>query len=424
MSAADLFGQQLRDARARRGLSVDQLAHETQIPAAHVEALESGRFEAVPGGLYRRAEVRAYAEAVGLDPEMTLLHLRVVTERPGAFTPAMVAATPVTGVEAPPVELEAALTTAGAAAHASAVSVSGPDPEPASTPEPESITVSHDAPSPVPRHASQPVRVTPPQVPPAVPPSTWPVLVARAREGAGDPRARWRLAAVLLLGGGALLWDASRVSQPAPAEAVTFTDIALPFDTSPVSIVSDVERIVDTAEPPRPRPRAILTAPPFVRQATRLDSGRLVVQSVPAGARVTVNGIGWGETPVSIRYLPFGTMRVRVVKDDHVAVDRVVELTPGAPTNTLRISLRSTQRTTRAPAMTDGPALQVTTVPAGARVTVNGIGWGKTPLAIPHLPPGVQRVRVVQDGYRSEERVVSVGDGQPRRVSIAMKPLS
>jgi len=54
----------------------------------------------------------------------------------------------------------------------------------------------------------------------------------------------------------------------------------------------------------------------------------------------------------------------------------------------------------------DLSGLVVTTEPEGARVTVNGVGWGTTPLTIPLPPGGTKRIRVTRAGYQTEERVV------------------
>ena len=59
------FGEFLRDARERRGLTVRDVSNETKIPRRHLEAFEHGDLTVVPNRLYRRAEVRAYAQAVG-----------------------------------------------------------------------------------------------------------------------------------------------------------------------------------------------------------------------------------------------------------------------------------------------------------------------------------------------------------------------
>lgn len=48
--------------------------------------------------------------------------------------------------------------------------------------------------------------------------------------------------------------------------------------------------------------------------------------------------------------------------------------------------------------------LVVVTQPEGARVTINGVGYGTTPARIRYLPPGPKRVRVTKDGFETEER--------------------
>jgi len=62
------LGQLLRIARARRGLALQQVSNETKIPLRYLEALEHDRLEELPGGLYGLGHVRAYAQAVQLDP--------------------------------------------------------------------------------------------------------------------------------------------------------------------------------------------------------------------------------------------------------------------------------------------------------------------------------------------------------------------
>ena len=61
------------------------------------------------------------------------------------------------------------------------------------------------------------------------------------------------------------------------------------------------------------------------------------------------------------------------------------------------------------------------TQPAGARVTVDGIGWGLTPVTIRFLPPGNKRIRVSKDGYAATERVVSVAEGHRNTTDIQLR---
>jgi cytoskeletal protein RodZ len=65
------FGAKLRQARERRGLSLRQIANATKISVAALEALERNEWARLPGGIFSRAFVRAYALEVGLDPEET-----------------------------------------------------------------------------------------------------------------------------------------------------------------------------------------------------------------------------------------------------------------------------------------------------------------------------------------------------------------
>src|SRR5687767_4407990 len=91
-------GELLRQARLRRGLTVQPVVQHTKLPLRHLEALERDEYNALPNGMYRRAEVRAYAEAVGLDRSLALQRFegawRNTVPEPAA-QPAIVAAAPV-----------------------------------------------------------------------------------------------------------------------------------------------------------------------------------------------------------------------------------------------------------------------------------------------------------------------------------------
>lgn len=66
------FGSTLRHARERRGVSLRTIADETKISVSVLEALERNDLSRLPGGIFSRAFVRAYAAAVGLDVEATV----------------------------------------------------------------------------------------------------------------------------------------------------------------------------------------------------------------------------------------------------------------------------------------------------------------------------------------------------------------
>jgi cytoskeleton protein RodZ len=63
------FGDKLREARERRGVSLRQIANATKISISVLEALERNDISRLPGGIFGRAFVRSYAIEVGLDPD-------------------------------------------------------------------------------------------------------------------------------------------------------------------------------------------------------------------------------------------------------------------------------------------------------------------------------------------------------------------
>ena len=66
------FGTTMRHLREERGVSLRQIADATKISVNALEALERNDISRLPGGIFSRAFVRAYANEVGLDPETTV----------------------------------------------------------------------------------------------------------------------------------------------------------------------------------------------------------------------------------------------------------------------------------------------------------------------------------------------------------------
>jgi len=70
-------GRLLRDQREGRGLSLSAVEKSLRIRRGHLEAIEEGRFDKLPGAAYIPAFLRAYSVHVGLDPDkvLTAYHL-------------------------------------------------------------------------------------------------------------------------------------------------------------------------------------------------------------------------------------------------------------------------------------------------------------------------------------------------------------
>ncbi len=66
------FGMKMKRLREERGVSLRQIADNTKLSVAALEAFERNDISRLPGGIFSRAFVRSYAIEVGLDPEKTL----------------------------------------------------------------------------------------------------------------------------------------------------------------------------------------------------------------------------------------------------------------------------------------------------------------------------------------------------------------
>ena len=61
------LGETLRAERERRNWKIPDLAQHLKIRRVHLEAIEAGRFNALPGPTYAVQFVRSYADVLGLD---------------------------------------------------------------------------------------------------------------------------------------------------------------------------------------------------------------------------------------------------------------------------------------------------------------------------------------------------------------------
>jgi cytoskeleton protein RodZ len=305
------LGALLKRAREARGLTLDQLSNDTKIPKRHLEALERGDLSALPAGFYQRAKIRTYARAVNLDPTLAIARLDRQLEPAAARAPRSGASTPgftvsgqwlliLAGVLIAAVVL---MRTIGGREAARAAEVAPPavvDSAPERVATPESVGVGREV---VPAAREIPPVVVPetPPDPPLVAPADQPSIASAAAAQVAPPNAPAN----------------GSVTAPAPTPAAVAPAPAPP----PAPPPDPPANVVEPAEPAR----------------SSEPAAALVLITEPAGARITVNGIGWGVTPLAIRYLPEGDKRIRVSKDGYVTDERVVRVTEGRPT---RINIR------------------------------------------------------------------------------------
>src|SRR5687767_12516426 len=78
------LGARLRSQRERQRVALVTIAEETKINATLLEGLERNDISRWPGGLFRRAYLRSYAQKIGLDPEQVLRDFLAVYPDPVA----------------------------------------------------------------------------------------------------------------------------------------------------------------------------------------------------------------------------------------------------------------------------------------------------------------------------------------------------
>jgi hypothetical protein len=138
--------------------------------------------------------------------------------------------------------------------------------------------------------------------------------------------------------------------------------------------------------------------------------GVLTLRSDPSGVSVSIDGHSRGSTPLEVSVAPgqheltFGALET---------LQRIsVTVAPGAR-STHYVHLASP-----VPASSTG-ALELTSTPSGARVSLDGVARGRTPLRLDDLPAGPHRLSVAHESEKVDQQItVEAG-----RVKTVVLPL-
>ena len=93
-ATAGTLGQRLRRAREQRHISLREISDHTRISMRHLEAIEADDYKALPGGIFNRSFIKAYAKQVGFD-EREALELYARTAREHGESPDEMPTSPV-----------------------------------------------------------------------------------------------------------------------------------------------------------------------------------------------------------------------------------------------------------------------------------------------------------------------------------------
>ncbi len=73
------IGEELRREREFREISLREISEATKINIRMLEAIEKDEFSVLPGGIFNRNFIRAYAQFIGLDPEVIIRKYQIQT---------------------------------------------------------------------------------------------------------------------------------------------------------------------------------------------------------------------------------------------------------------------------------------------------------------------------------------------------------
>lgn len=90
------FGETLKRERELRQISLREISEATKINLRYLESLERDDFRHLPGGVFNKGFVRAYAQFIGVDPESMVMAYLEEESRQAARAPKL------PGLETPP----------------------------------------------------------------------------------------------------------------------------------------------------------------------------------------------------------------------------------------------------------------------------------------------------------------------------------
>jgi cytoskeleton protein RodZ len=69
---AESIGEKLRLARETRGIALRDISEQTRISMRYLESIESDDYRRLPGGIFNRSFIRAYAKFIGYDEQQAM----------------------------------------------------------------------------------------------------------------------------------------------------------------------------------------------------------------------------------------------------------------------------------------------------------------------------------------------------------------
>ncbi len=130
------------------------------------------------------------------------------------------------------------------------------------------------------------------------------------------------------------------------------------------------------------------------------DAATLAIDTLPLGADVLIDGLRRGRTPLRLERLPRGEVSLELTYPGFKPYQRTLLLRAG---EVLELDI---------PLEPQPGALQVRSMPTGARLYLNDEYQGESPKRIEGLEPGRYRIRAELRGYEPDARTVTIAPAE------------
>jgi hypothetical protein len=159
------------------------------------------------------------------------------------------------------------------------------------------------------------------------------------------------------------------------------------------------------------RTLSVTLGKPFVSVDIPVQPGGMNLQSVPDGASLMVNGEYHGKTPLTISDLSPGDYAVTFSRFGYRDLSVKVPVEQGKIAEVTATLQKITG------------TLVVSSTPPGARVLLDGVDRGLSPVVLENISADNHTVMLDKDGYVTAARQVMIPVGQVRSVEVSLDPV-
>ena len=151
---------------------------------------------------------------------------------------------------------------------------------------------------------------------------------------------------------------------------------------------------------------------PVLKVNSPVTPGALILNTSPEGASVLIDDVYRGGTPLIIERIEPGTYGVTFSRFAYAQLFTPVRVESGKTTEVSGALIPLTG------------SLDITTSPAGARILLDTISLGITPVSLPNMTVGNHTLTVVKEGYVTAEQRVTVVEDRTTQITISLVPAS